>query len=69
MEAGRHLADMVAMAHPHGQLAAEPFEEAVRLAHREQRRAVLARGAGVDLAAEVVGDQLHAVADAEHGDA
>src|SRR5207245_10209492 len=33
----------------------------------DQRGAVFVRAAGVDLAAEVMRDELHAVADAQHG--
>src|SRR5256885_11737188 len=53
------------MAHPDGQLAVQPSEEHVRVAYRQQRGAVFPRAAGVDLAAEMMGDELHAVADAE----
>src|SRR4029077_16858983 len=67
LESRRHLADVVPVAHPDRQLALKPTEEEVRLAHRKQRGTVLARMAGIDLAAEVMGDELHAVADAEHG--
>src|SRR5260370_42087375 len=47
----------------------EPREQTRRLAHRDQRRPVLVSPARVDLATQVMGDELHAVADAEHGDA
>src|ERR1700704_5717231 len=56
------------MTHPDREFVVQPLEEAVRLAHGQQRGAVLARMPGVDLAAKVVGYQLHAVADAEHRD-
>jgi len=65
VESGRQLADVIAVAHPHRELVAETLEQAVRLPHCEQGRAVLPGAARVDLAAEVVGDQLHPVADAE----
>src|SRR2546430_1594644 len=39
------------------------------MTYREKCRTVLARRARVDLAAEVMSDELHAVADAEHWDA
>src|SRR5258708_38412788 len=42
-------------------------EEGGRLADRKECRAVLTRVAGVDLASHMVGDELHAVADAKHG--
>ena len=66
VESGRQLADMVAVTHPDGELGIQAVEKSVRLPHREQRGAVLARMTRIDFAAEVVGDQLHAVADAEH---
>ena len=69
VEARRQLGDMVAVAHPHRKLAVEAFEQAVRLADREKGGAVLAGRARVDLAAEVMGDQLHSVADAQHRNA
>src|SRR6267378_5597329 len=68
-EAGRHLGDRVAVAHPYRQLAVEAFEQAGRLAYGEHRRTVLVRATGIDLAAEVVCDELHAVADAQHRNA
>src|SRR6059058_1730569 len=60
---------LVARTHPDRQLALHAPKETVRLTHREERRPVLKGAAGVDLAAEVVGDELHAVADSEHRDA
>ncbi len=68
VEAGRHLGHGVAVAHPHRQLAAQSFEQRGRLSNREQRGAVLVRPPRVDLAAEVMRDELHAVADAQHRD-
>src|SRR5712691_1180666 len=44
-------------------------EERVRFLHRKKRWTVFTSVAGVDLAPEVVGDELHPVTDAEHGDA
>src|SRR5713226_8325079 len=55
------------MAHPHGKLDVETFKQRARLTDGEQRRTVLVGAAGIDLAAQVVGDELHPVADAEHG--
>src|SRR5207302_3555878 len=64
-ETGRHLRDRVAVAHPDRQLTVESLEQAGLFAHRHQGGAVLVRAPGVDLATEVMSDQLHAVADAE----
>ena len=66
VEARWQLRDMVAVAHPHGKLRVQALEETVRLADRQQRGTVLACVTGIDLAPEVMSDQLHAVADAEH---
>ncbi len=43
-------------------------EERVRFVHREKRRPVLTSVARVDLAPQVMGNELHPVTDAEHGD-
>src|SRR5712691_10290250 len=67
MEAGRHLGHRVAMAHPEWQLEVEPFKQRGRLADGEQRGTVLVGAAEIDLAAQVVGDELHPIADTEHG--
>jgi len=67
-EAGRHLAHVVAMAHPDRQVAVQATEDAARLLDGQQCGPILAGMSGVDLASQVVGDQLHAVADAEHRD-
>ena len=69
MKTRRHLGDGVTVAHPDGQLAMEAVEQRARLADRDERRTVLVGAAGVDLAAEMMGDQLHPVADAQHGNA
>ena len=68
VKARRKLADVIAVAHPHGELGGKALEQSVWFAHCQQCGAVLAGMPGIDLAAEVVGDQLHAVADAEHRD-
>src|SRR5207248_10175443 len=68
-ESGRQPQHLVSVVHPHRQLAGQPVEESARLLDPEQGRAVLAAGGRRDLAAQVVSDQLHAVADAEHRDA
>ena len=67
MEARRHLGHGVAMAHPDRQLDVEPFEQRARLADGEQRGTVFVGAAGIDLAAQMVGDELHPVADASTG--
>src|SRR5216684_3581922 len=63
------VGERVAMAHPDGELDVEPFEQGGRLPDGEQRGPVLMGAPGIDLAAEMVGDELHSVADAEHGNA
>src|SRR6267143_6214715 len=68
MKSRWELAHVVAVAHPDRELVVKAPEEPIGLADREQRRTILPRVAGIDLAAEVVGDQLHPVADAEHRD-
>ena len=57
------------MAHPDGLLTRHVLEQPVRLGDRHGRRAVLAVGRRQHLAAELVGHQLDAVADAQDGDA
>ena len=69
LEAGRRLGDAVAVAHPALLLAAQPLEEQARLEHVERRLAELAEVGARHRAAEVQGQALHAVADAEHRDA
>ena len=69
MEADGWPRDEVAVAHPDGLLAGHVLEQPVRLGDRHGRRAVLAVGRRQHLAAELVGHQLDAVADAEDGDA
>ena len=64
VKARRHLADMVAVAHPHRQLAVQAPKQPGGLLDGQQSRPVLARAAGIDLAPEVMGDELHPVADA-----
>src|SRR5579864_319884 len=66
LKARRHLADVVTVAHPDREVAVQSAEKDVRLADRKKRGTVLAGMARVDLAAEVMRDELHAVADAEH---
>src|SRR5450759_4751349 len=64
----RDFADLVAVAHPDRELLVQSLEEGAGLAHCKERRPVLTRVSWIDLAAKVVGDQLHAVTDAEHWD-
>ena len=59
----------VAVAHPDFERAGQAAEERRLGDDLDLGVAVLARGCGLDLAAEVVGDELQAVADAEDGDA
>src|SRR5690606_3057429 len=63
--------DAIAVAHPDVERRAglERREEALAALDRDGRGAVLALARGLDLAAEEVTDELHAVADPEHGDA
>jgi hypothetical protein len=67
-EALRRSEDRVAVAHPDRLLSLDPGEQAIRLGDRHRRRAVLALRRGHDLAAELVGHELEAIADAEDRD-
>ena len=67
-EAVRQAGDRVAVAHPDRLVAIEAGEEAVVGGDRDGRRAVLALVEREDVAAELVGHQLGAVADAEDRD-
>src|SRR5205807_4698048 len=69
MEARRQLGDVVAVAHPDRHLGGQAREEVPGVLHLDEGGSVFAVVGGQDLAAEVVSDQLHAVADPEHGDA
>ena len=68
--AGRRLLDAVAVAHPNRHALGQPFEQrcgTIRaLALMDDRWAVLARFARRYLPAKLFGEELHAVADAEH---
>ena len=68
-EAGGEFGDFVAVAVPDIQCCRKFVEEGAFRVAFEFSRAVFAFGRALDLAAESVGDELHAVADAEHGDA
>ena len=66
-ESGRRGLDEVAVARPHAKLAGRPTRAAARRRSiRDRRVAELAMRRRRDFAAERVGHQLHAVADAEH---
>ena len=68
-EAGWQRADAVPVAHPDRGLAVESIEERAGVVLVDDGEAVLAFSGGDDAAAELVREQLHAVADAEDGDA
>ena len=68
LEALRDLRDAVAMAHPDDELVGEALEELVARLDRHLGLAVLAPLARLHLAAEFLAHELHAVADAEHGE-
>jgi hypothetical protein len=71
-EASRQRLDNIAMAHPDARLSAEPGEERPRRIAQLELRVAIFAAARIrrrhDLAAEQMADELHAVADAEHGD-
>jgi hypothetical protein len=60
--ASRSLEDGVPVAHPDGQLRGQVEKEAGWVRDMDARRSVLALAGGRDLAAELIGQQLHAVA-------
>jgi len=69
LETGRNLGNMVAVTHPYRALALDEklFEQRSRPTHGMQLgMAVFALAGGHHLATEMAGQQLHAVADAEH---
>ena len=66
---GRHLVDLIAVAHPDHGVGWHAGEERVGLQHLAAGAAVFAGLRPADVAAEGVAGQLHAVADAEHGNA
>ena len=67
-EAVRRLKDGVPVRHPAGLLARHPGEQQPRLQHAQIRAPELAHLRLLDAAAELLHEQLHAVADAEHRD-
>ena len=69
LEAGRRLGDAVAVAHPALLFAAHALEDEPPLEHVERGLAELAEAGARDGAAELEGDALGAVADAQDGDA
>ena len=68
LEAVGQPRDRVAVAHPHRLVAFDAAEQAVVVGDRDVCRAVLAAVGREDVAAELVGHQLGAVADAEDRD-
>jgi len=70
-KAFRELGEAVAVAHPDAEFFAgrEGGEDADGVVHAHAGRAVFALLARLDFAAELVGHELLAVADAEHRDA
>ncbi len=68
-EARRRLEDRVAVRHPAGLLRRGPGEQPAAAADEQLRATELADLGSLDAAAELAGEQLHAVADAEHGNA
>ncbi len=67
--AGRSSGDRVAMTHPDGLLAGQLGAEQRSLLDPHLRLAELPHPGSLDLAAQVLRHQVHAVADAEHGNA
>ena len=66
-EAGGQLLNIVAMAHPNLGRGRNPLQDLTLAHHFERGRAVLPLvGGGPNLSPQLVGQQLHAVADAEH---
>ncbi len=68
-EPGRERGDLVTMAHPYLQVGIESGKEGGVLGHVHHGLAILAFEAGLHRAAQRVGGELHAVADAEDRDA
>ena len=69
LETGREARDRVGVAHPDRLLGAEAGKDAVGRPDADDRRAVLALRRAHDVAAELAGHELRAIADAEHGQA
>ncbi len=67
VEAFGNRLHLIAMIHPNLQLAVQIGQELVRMSGVESREAVLAFFALADPAAQHIGHELLAVADAEHG--
>ena len=67
-EAVRQPGDRITVAHPDRLLALETDEQPVLRGDRDVGRAVLAMVGGHDVAAQLAGHQLRAVADAQDGD-
>src|SRR5262245_17665480 len=69
VESLRERSQFVAVAAPDVHLFAEPVEEASAPIDVQTSGPILAPGTKLDLAAKMAGHQLHAIADAEDGDA
>jgi hypothetical protein len=68
-EAGRRALHEIAVARPHAQLGTDRREDRRLFVDADDGVPVFALRRGRDFPAEGIGHQLHAVADAEHGDA
>ena len=69
VEALRQASDRIAVAHPDRLMQLEAGEQPVIAGERQRRWPILALGCGKDVPTELLGHQLGAVADPEHGDA
>ena len=65
LEAGRQPLDRIAVAHPDRLLGLQTGEESIALGHRDDGRPELLAAEGHDLAAERLGHQVQAIADAQ----
>src|SRR5262245_23743117 len=64
-----HRVDLIAVAHPGNRFAGNAGEQAVGFLNADMRTSKLAAARRLHLAAERLAGELHAVADAEHGNA
>jgi hypothetical protein len=69
LEPGGKTRDLIAMGIPDAEGPADPVEQVGSSTEAEGAMAILAMGGGSDLAAEHLGHELDAVADAKHGNA
>src|SRR5687768_9851175 len=65
--ARREARDMVAVAHPDVERCRQILKERGRLRHLNRRRSVFATSGRLDAPVKRIGDQMHAVANSEHG--